>query len=397
MTHPVTGSKPDKPELHVGWLMPAFFHPLPVDATDPDELADRIVELAMRLLADRSTDEQHFFAQMMLRQTGQLIQAGAEYAGMCFVEHEGEPTMASVLVDRVPSLGESVEAAAEATEALLRRRYPDDEVRTVALPLDGTPAVTRTGGLEVTVPPELAPDGQEQLLPQGIVQAYVPLPGQGETLVFELNSPSPGAWEMYTDMFDAILGTLDWATDEELAERRELERIAGIPAQRGPGDATGETTGGQGPGAHAEAEPEPVEPELAEAVHQRSSLVLDAVGLRGPLREEAGELASVACPGCRAKGLTSGCTVRHHWEMSQLPPETLQEMLAAARAQLIGHGWTEEAVAEGHAVFSCPGDTVSAQGYTCSLTSDAEQELLVVDVATVCRRGTATAVADDFG
>jgi hypothetical protein len=372
-------------ELHVGWLMPAFFLPLPVDATEPDELADRIVELATKVLADRSTDEQHFFAQMMLRQTAQLIEAEAEYAGMCFVEHEGQPTMATLLVNRVPSLGGTVEEAADATESLLKRRYAHDDVGTGALPLDSTPAVTRVGALEVTVPPELSPDGQPQTLPQGVIQTYVPLPGQGETMVFELNSPSRDAWAMYVEMFDAILGTLDWATDEDLAEQQELERIAGIPAQRQPHE--------QAP----QPEPEPVDREMAEAVRHRSSLILGAVGMRGPMREEADHLASVACTSCHSKGLTSGCTLRHHWEMAQLAPRMLQEVLAAARSHLIGNSWTEDAVAEGHAVFTGPGDSTSAQGYTASLTADTEQNRLLVDVATVCTRGTVTSTADDFG
>jgi hypothetical protein len=51
MTQPATGGRS---ELHVGWLMPAFFHPLPVDATEPEELADRIVELATTVLADQT-------------------------------------------------------------------------------------------------------------------------------------------------------------------------------------------------------------------------------------------------------------------------------------------------------------------------------------------------------
>ncbi|SCK30958.1 hypothetical protein [Streptomyces sp. WMMB 322] len=382
MTQPATGSRT---ELHVGWLMPAFFHPLPVDATEPDELADRIVDLARKVMADRSTDEQHFFAQMMLRQTARLIEAEAEYAGICFVEHEGEPTMATVLVNRVPSLGGTVEEAAEATESLLKRRYRQDDVRTGALPLESTPAVTRVGGLEVSVPPELSPDGQPQTLRQGVIQTYVPLPGQGETMVFELNSPSAGAWDMYAEMFDAILGTLDWATDEDLAEQRELERTAGTPAHPEPHEQV------------SQPEPVTVAQELAEAVRHRSSLVLDAVGMRGPVREESDDLTPAACPPCRSRGLTSGCTVRHHWEMVQLAPATLREMLAAARAHLIGNGFTEDAVAEGHAVFTGPGDSVSAQGYTASLTADAEQGRLLVDVATVCTRGTATSLVGDFG
>ncbi|QPP06598.1 hypothetical protein G4Z16_09525 [Streptomyces bathyalis] len=382
MTQPATGSRS---ELHVGWLMPAFFHPLPVDATEPDELADSIVDLARKVLADRSTDEQHFFAQMMLRQTARLIEAEAEYAGICFVEHEDEPTMATVLVNRVPSLAETVEEAAQATESLLKRRYAHDDVRTSALALHSTPAVTRLGSLEVTVPAELSPDGHPQTLLQGVIQTYVPLPGQGETMVFELNSPSPGAWDMYREMFSAILGTLDWATDEELAEQRELERIAGTPARPEPHEQA------------SQSEPDAVGQELADAIRHRSSLILDAVGMRGPVREESDDLTSVTCPPCRTKGLTSGCRVLHHWEMVQLAPATLREMLAAARAHLIGNGFTEDAVAEGHAVFTGPGDSVSAQGYTASLTADTEQGRLVVDVATVCTRGTATSVAGDFG
>ncbi|MDI3418063.1 hypothetical protein [Streptomyces luteolus] len=364
-----------------------------MDTTDVDEMADRLVAMAKTVLADRSTDEQHFFAQMMLRQTAQLIEAEAEYAGLCFVEHEGEQAMATLLVNRVPSLGRKVDEAAEATKAQLKELYPNDEVRISALAVDHTPAVTRIGGLEVTVPPEISPDGQPQTLRQGIIQTYVPLPGQGETMVFELNTPSPEAWDMYADMFDAIVGTLDWATAEERAEQRELQQNAAIPAQPGP----------QAPAPQEQVpqpqqpEPEPVAQGVAEAVHRISRLVLDAVGMRGPVDEAADHLAAAPCPPCRAKGLTSGCTARHHWEMTGLTPATLQDMFAAASSHLNGSSWSQEFMTEGQATFKAQGDSISAQGYTVSLTSDTGQRRLLLDVATACTRGTATAVVDDFG
>jgi hypothetical protein len=378
-------STTSRPELHVGWLMPDFFHPLPVDVTGPDELADDVVELTRKVLADRSTDEQHFFAQMLLRQTGQLIEAEADYAGMCFVEHEGEPTMATVLVNRVPSLEDTVEEAAAATDSLLRRRYPHDEVRTTALPLEGTPAVTRVGSLETSVPPELSPDGQPQTLRQGVIQTYVPLPGQGETMVFELTSPSAGAWTMYTEMFDAILGTLDWATDEDLAERRDLERIAASATQP-------QTIAGGTPPA-----PERLDQTSIATLRLRSSLILDAVGLRGPMPGDADQLTSSACPECRSKGLTSGYTVRHHWEMTRLTPTMLEEMLAAARSRLTERGWTEEAAGDGSLLLSVPADSEGSRPCRASLTADNAQGRLLVDVTTACDRGEVTGLADDFG
>lgn len=373
-------------ELHVGWLMPTFFHPLPVDVEDHGEVPDLLVELARTVLADHSSDEQHFFAQVMLRHTAQLIDAKAEYAGMCFVEHDGEPTMATVIANRVPSLGETVEDAAEAIKNALKRRYIRDDIRTEVLPLDNTPAVTRIGGIEVSIPAELSPDGEGQTLTQGVVQTYVPLPGQGETLVLELNTPSRNAWDMYREMFTAIVETLDWATDEQLAEEREVERITGL--------FSASETSTQTP----RPQPEPVDEDVVRALRRCSSLVLDAVGIRGPIREEADELASVACAACRRKGLTSGCTARHHWEMTQLPPETLQLMLTAARAYLTRKGVSEdEGTSERRAVFTVPGDSVSAQGYTVTLTTDTGQRLLLVDVATSCQRGTSTTLVDDFG
>ncbi|SCK56621.1 hypothetical protein H181DRAFT_05276 [Streptomyces sp. WMMB 714] len=386
MTHPETESPR---ELRVGWLMPSFFHPLPLDVTEPDELVDQIVELATTVLADRSSDEQHFFAQMMLRQTAQLIEAEAEYAGMCFVEHEGEPTMATVLVNRVPSpeeaVRETVEEAAAAIESLLQRRYPFDDIRSGALTLDDAPAVTRTGTLEVSVPPELSPDGKAQTLLQGVIQTYVPLPGQGETMVFELNTPSPSAWEMYTEMFDAVLGTLDWATDEDLAEQRELERIAALPAQREPAAST------------ARPEPAPLDRASVTTVRHHSSLVLGAVGMRGPMPEEKDRLEAVTCEACRSGGLTSGCTVRHHWEMIRLARDELQKMLAAARSRLAGAGLEEGSATGSEVVFSTPEASTAPRDCSVVLTVDPEEGSLIVDVTTGCSRRSATGVADDFG
>ncbi len=372
-------------ELHVGWLMPSFFHPLPLDVTGPDELAERIVELAKTVLADRSSDEQHFFAQMMLRRTIQLIEAEAEYAGMCFVEHENEPTMATLLVNRVPSPEETVEEAAAAIESLLQRRYPFDDVESVTLALDDTPAVTRTGTLEVSVPPELSPDGKAQTLLQGVIQTYVPLPGQGETMVFELNTPSPNAWEMYTEMFDAVLGTLDWATDEDLAEQRELERIAALPAQPEAAAST------------ARPEPAPLDQASVTTVRHHSSLVLGAVGMRGPMPEEKDRLVAVACETCRSGGLTSGCTVRHHWEMTRLSPDVLQEMLAAACRRLTEAGLEEDTATRSEVVLCTPDASTAPRACSLTLTVDPEEGSLIVDVTSGCSRRSATGVADDFG
>lgn len=378
MTESTTTATGTAPELHVGWLMPEFFQPLPVDAVDEDELVERIVGLARTVLAGHSTDDQHFFAQLMLQQTARLIDAEAEYAGLCFVEHEGEPTMATLLVNRVPSLAEDVEDAAAETEALLRRRFRDDEIRTHVLPAQRTPAVTRTGGIEVSVPGELSPDGQPQVLPQGVVQTYVPLPGQGETMVFELSTPSESAWGLYQEMFGAIVETLDWATDAELAEQRELQRLAEPAAVADPYPAA------------------PVRPEVAAALRHWSSRVLDVVGMQGPLREEADELVAVACAPCRAKGLTSGCTSRHHWEMVQLPAPALRAMLAAARTRLPVHGLTPRTSDNDQRLtLTAPGDALSAQGYTVTLT--AGDGTLAVDTATACTRATTTTVASDFG
>ncbi|MFC4497661.1 hypothetical protein ACFPA8_26375 [Streptomyces ovatisporus] len=382
MTHPATDSPR---ELHVGWLMPSFFHPLPLDITEPDELADRIVELATTVLADRGSDEQHFFAQMMLRQTAQLIEAEAEYAGMCFVEHEDEPTMATVLVNRVPSPEESVEEAATAIKSLLQRRYPLDDVQSGTLALDNTPAVIRTGTLEVSVPAELSPDGKAQILRQGVIQTYVPLPGQGETMVFELNTPSPNAWEMYTEMFDAVLGTLDWATDEELAEQRELERIAALPAQPEPAVST------------ARPEAAPLDQASVTTVRHHSSLILGAVGMRGPMAEGTDQLVAVACDTCHSKGLTSGCTVRHHWEMTRLAPDVLQEMLVAARSRLTRAGLKEDSAADSQVVLSAPNVSAAPRGCSVTLTADSGRSTLIDHVATGCSRRSATGVADDFG
>ncbi|MDI3388215.1 hypothetical protein QIS99_18685 [Streptomyces sp. B-S-A8] len=90
-------------------------------------------------------------------------------------------------------------------------------------------------------------------------------------------------------------------------------------------------------------------------------------------------------------------TFFHHWEMTGLTPAALQDMFAAASSHLNGNSWSQEFMTEGQATFRAPGDSTSAQGYTVSLTSDPGQGRLVIDAATACTRGTATAGVDDFG
>jgi hypothetical protein len=120
--------------LHVGWQVPDFFHHLPVQAADHEELADEIGDLAIELFPGRSREEQFEVAMVFLAQTAELIDAGAQYAGMCFVDFDGRPSMATVTARRVEREAGDVRGAAENIAGRLSRHAPQDNVEVAELP-----------------------------------------------------------------------------------------------------------------------------------------------------------------------------------------------------------------------------------------------------------------------
>lgn len=121
-------------DLHVGWVMPPFFHELPVDAENVDEAGDRLGELVTTILAEGSEDDQITMFALYLQITAQLAEAGAEYAGFCLLDMEGRRSTATVAVYRMAL--EKITAGEALSEAYsaLSRAYPDDDVQVSTLP-----------------------------------------------------------------------------------------------------------------------------------------------------------------------------------------------------------------------------------------------------------------------
>ncbi|WP_155054836.1 hypothetical protein [Streptomyces blattellae] len=212
--------------LHIGWIQPDFVHDLPLavdDADDLDATADRLYELARDLLPHRAPTEQHTLARLLIQSVGQLIGADAVYAGLCLIEHEGEPSVSSLAVTHTPRLPGDEEQACELMAEALGERFPDDEVGIIELPQ--LRAVSRIARDWIALPAEIAPDGQTHQVPRNLIQVFLPLPRVPELLTFELSSISENAWALHSQLFAEILRSIDWTTDQELADTARLAAV----------------------------------------------------------------------------------------------------------------------------------------------------------------------------
>ena len=203
--------------VHVGWIMPPFLHELPVDAVTADEAAVRLKEIALAFLPDRTEQDRYVFALQLGSQIEPMKEAGVIYAGLCFLEDQGQPTASTITVSQVQH-GQDETTLLATIEHSLSRQNRHDEVQLSVLPCG--PCVTRLGFAPFQF--ENPATGAMQRVERNLLQVYIPLPNSGEMLIFELSVNSPGGWDLHSEIFAEVLKTIDWATDDEIAEQREL-------------------------------------------------------------------------------------------------------------------------------------------------------------------------------
>ena len=270
-------------KLHVGWIMPPFFHELPIDTDDPDEAATRLVDLTRTVLPEHPERQQMAFAMMHASQLDHFRSAGAVYAGFCLLDMEGRPSTASVCVYQLPTEGAPVEDTLTEIKSALERKYRDDDIQIMELPCGQ--ALARIAAAPFLLPAEMSPTGTGVVVDRGLIHCYVPLPDTQEMLLFELSTPSMEDWELYSELFAEIVRTIDWATDQEIAEYARLNQESRVAQQ--PDQAQ------------------------VQQVYARSSRVLDALAVRGRMDDEHSEVTATTCEGCWAKGLRSPCSTTH--------------------------------------------------------------------------------------
>ncbi|MDQ0764333.1 hypothetical protein [Streptomyces canus] len=357
-------------DLHVGWIMPPFFHELPVDAEDADEVGERLGELVRTILAEGSEDDQITMFALYFQITAQLAEAGAEYAGFCLMDMDGRRSTATVAVYRM-SLEKITagEALSEAYSAL-RRAYPDDDVQISTLPSGkgDSQAVVRIGGAPFTITAEASPTGEPLEVPRGQIQVYIPLPNDADMLVFELSTPSMEDWDLYSELFATIVRTLDWATEEEAEMASALSHAQPVP----------------------DVAPDPA---VVQELYAHSSRVLDALGVRGRM-DEGNAVSAVTCVDCWSKGLRSVCTARHHWQIDGVEDAELAVAVGRLEETFQGQGWFKLSGTQGQSVsLAADGDS----GHRVNITLISGRQRLVIEVIAPCTRVVRGPVDSAFG
>ncbi|MGW0550024.1 hypothetical protein [Streptomyces altiplanensis] len=361
-------------ELRIGWIMPPFFHELPLDAQNDEEAASRLHDLALAVLPDHSVEDQFIFASLLGSQVVEMVEAGVQYAGLCFLEHEGHATASTVVMTQLPM---NIEADGEGEDEIstllntLMRGYPRDEVFQSDLPCG--PAVSRIGASAFSV--QETRTGVTRSVDRNIIQTYVPLPNTAEMLLFELSAFTPDGWDLHSEVFAEILRTIDWASDAEVAARAAL------------------TTQGK-PVPH-----DGMDDETRQRLRWHSSRVLESAAVRGRFLQSHDRLSVTACTDCWGKGLQSACTAQHNWRMDSLTPDQLSNALSGVLNHFGGQGWqVEDGRQRGYVVVSEP-QVVGRATPACDISAsvDSTAGSLTVEVSFGCRRQVHTAVTSDFG
>lgn len=345
--------------LHVGWVVPPFFHELPLGTDDADEAAEQLYETVHKVMPG-GTDQDRF--RMFVTYAGiidDLRNAGAVYAGFCNLDFDGRPSTATVAVYRMPLHDITAEDVLSEALSGLRRAYPDDDVRLSTLPSGkgDSEAVVRIGQAPFTLTAEASPTGEPLEVPRGQIQVYIPLPNNADLLAFELSTPCMEDWDFYSELFATIVRTLDWATEEQAEMEAALSRAQPVP----------------------DVAPDPA---VVRELYSVSSRVLDGLGVRGRM-DEGNVVSSVTCADCWSKGLTTVCTARHLWQVDGVEDAQLAVAVGRLDESFQGQGWLKLAGTPGESV-SLAAD--SGTGHRVSVTVIHGRQRLVVEVVAPCTR-----------
>ncbi|GCD42137.1 hypothetical protein [Streptomyces paromomycinus] len=351
--------------LHIGWIMPPFVHELPVNAVDDEAAADQLYALATELLPHHPPEYQYRFALGLSAQLEPMAAANVIYAGLCPLEVEGRPSLSTIVVSQLEHDSTDEAELLRQTRELLERKYPDDDCQAVELTCG--PALTRIGTSRFVVDAEWSASGEELPAVLTQMQAYIPLPGTAEMLVMELSSQAGETWGLHAEVFSAILNTVDWGTDQEVEDYRAMQ-------------------GGGSADMLALVEPDE---SVKKNLYWHSSRLVDAVALRG--RVGGGEVASLTCAECWAKGLRSACSARHTWYIGEVRSSDLTCALPRVVEAFASQGWRTDDASTGERVELRAGNETPERsvGHAFTAAVDVKAGRFTAAVTTPCSRASA--------
>jgi hypothetical protein len=238
------------------------------------------------------------------------------------------------------------------------------------------PALTRIGTSRLVINAEWSPSGYELPVVLTQKQAYIPLPGTAEMLVFELSSQESEDWGLHAEVFGEILNTVDWGTDQEVEDYRAMQ-------------------GGGSAGASATVEPDR---SVKEGLYWHSSRLLDAIALRGRMGGQE-PVGATTCQVCWTKGLRTPCSATHHWHISLLTASDLPGALSRVRAASSANGWESGTDDTGSTIrgweINAAGERV---GHSFTVSIDVSEGKVAAEVTSPCSRSVHAAPADSaFG
>ncbi|UJB44291.1 hypothetical protein [Streptomyces sp. A1-5] len=352
-------------KLRIGWIMPPFVRELPVDAIDDEVAATQLYELVTDLLPNHPQDHQYRFALGLSAQLEPMVEANVIYAGLCPLEVEGRPSLSTIVVSQVVHDGADESEALRKTREILERKYPDDDWESVELSCG--PALIRVGMSSYVISAEWSASGRELPVTQSQMQAYIPLPGTTEMLIFELSSQAGEDWDLHAELFREVLNTVDWGTDQEVADYRAMRSA---------------------PSASASTEPDEA---VKKALYWHSSRLLDAIALRGRVGGHD-PVATITCADCWAKSLRTPCSAKHVWHIDLVPAGELRGALSRVSAEFSASGWESETTEAGGTLRAWAVDASGNRaGHSFTLSVDASAVRLTAEVTSPCTRSTGAA------
>ncbi|MEV5979829.1 hypothetical protein [Streptomyces sp. NPDC052114] len=187
--------------IEVRWVMPEGFLELPFEAESPDELVDKLLELARRALPGGSEEVQYEWAAMCGASYDEYIDAGVQYAGFVATEVDGVRCTATLNVSLV-DLDERAGAEPVGFLATTMRHLEIGQVDEVKLPCG--PAVTCIGARQAGVDGSLTESGKEEFIWTQFIQVQIPLSNQ-TVLLLEMGTPTPEGWDTFSAMFAGVV------------------------------------------------------------------------------------------------------------------------------------------------------------------------------------------------
>ncbi|MFB7126997.1 hypothetical protein [Kitasatospora sp. NPDC056273] len=234
-----TADRPDPAEdapLQIRFIVPPAFHQVPVFGTE-EQVAEELWEMVCEVLAARSEEDRAAWAMMLAGLIPSMAEAGVIHAGMCLVDVDGRPSMATITASLCPLEGTDYPGAVDFLLTRLALSRPEAEVTAVELPAGRAVAVIDAVATAVddgsTPLDGLAVPLVDGVLTTSVIQVHLPLPNESQLLSLELSTPCPEDWVLYSELFADVVRSihLEFAdlptvsepmydtVDEEVAQR----------------------------------------------------------------------------------------------------------------------------------------------------------------------------------